>query len=96
MTGTGHVSNLPNPEPLVRRALSLYAAARKPYTYPRHRPPRRPHLCMASTIPARLARPAATSANPQEARKRAIQLYRDWYRGVRLLPLLRPPPHPHR
>ncbi|KAH9837700.1 NADH-ubiquinone oxidoreductase Complex1 subunit [Rhodofomes roseus] len=37
---------------------------------------------MASTIPARLARPAARSASPQEARKRAIQLYRDWYRGA--------------
>ncbi|KAI0718472.1 NADH-ubiquinone oxidoreductase Complex1 subunit [Fomitopsis betulina] len=37
---------------------------------------------MTSTIPARLARRAATSASPQEARQRAIQLYREWYRGA--------------
>ena len=38
-----------------------------------------------TTIPARLARSAHISSNPQEARKRVIQLYRDWYRGVRSL-----------
>ncbi|KAH9921127.1 NADH-ubiquinone oxidoreductase Complex1 subunit [Fomitopsis serialis] len=41
-----------------------------------------------TTIPARLARPAARSASPQEARKRVIQLYRDWYRGApEIIPL---------
>jgi len=34
------------------------------------------------TIPARLARPATISTNHAEAKKRAIQLYREWYRGA--------------
>ncbi|KAL0576235.1 ndufa6 NADH-ubiquinone oxidoreductase subunit [Marasmius crinis-equi] len=36
----------------------------------------------AFTIPARLARPATISRSSEEARKRVIQLYRDWYRSV--------------
>ncbi|KAI0659674.1 NADH-ubiquinone oxidoreductase Complex1 subunit [Cubamyces menziesii] len=35
-----------------------------------------------STIPARLARSARVSSSPEEARKRVIQLYRDWYRSA--------------
>ncbi|KAI0742786.1 NADH-ubiquinone oxidoreductase Complex1 subunit [Daedaleopsis nitida] len=35
-----------------------------------------------TTIPARLARTAQISANPEEARKRVLKLYRDWYRGA--------------
>ncbi|KAI0632913.1 NADH-ubiquinone oxidoreductase Complex1 subunit [Trametes polyzona] len=35
-----------------------------------------------STIPARLARSARVSSTPEEARKRVIQLYRDWYRSA--------------
>jgi len=34
------------------------------------------------TIPARLARPATVSITHTEAKKRAIQLYREWYRGA--------------
>ena len=36
-----------------------------------------------TTIPARLARTAQISSSPQEARRRVLKLYRDWYRGVR-------------
>lgn len=36
-----------------------------------------------TTIPARLAKLTRASANTVDARKRAIQLYRDWYRSVR-------------
>lgn len=39
-----------------------------------------------STIPARLARSARVSTTPNAARQRVIQLYRDWYRSVRLYP----------
>ncbi|KAF8637111.1 hypothetical protein AX17_003015 [Amanita inopinata Kibby_2008] len=35
-----------------------------------------------STIPARLARPSRISSGAAEARQRAIQLYRDWYRSA--------------
>ncbi|KAM5537369.1 hypothetical protein V8D89_008888 [Ganoderma adspersum] len=35
-----------------------------------------------STIPARLARTAQISSSPQEARRRVLKLYRDWYRGA--------------
>lgn len=35
-----------------------------------------------TTIPARLARTARPSGSPEIARKRVIQLYRDWYRSV--------------
>ncbi|KAH8084908.1 NADH-ubiquinone oxidoreductase Complex1 subunit [Cristinia sonorae] len=35
-----------------------------------------------STIPARLARAAQTSANTAEARSRVLKLYRDWYRAA--------------
>ncbi|KZT03304.1 NADH-ubiquinone oxidoreductase Complex1 subunit [Laetiporus sulphureus 93-53] len=35
-----------------------------------------------TTIPSRLARTTHISASPEEARRRVIQLYRDWYRGV--------------
>ncbi|KAL1938902.1 hypothetical protein VTO73DRAFT_11055 [Trametes versicolor] len=35
-----------------------------------------------STIPARLARSARVSTNPNAARQRVIQLYRDWYRSA--------------
>ncbi|KAJ4481189.1 NADH dehydrogenase 1 alpha subcomplex subunit 6 [Lentinula aciculospora] len=34
------------------------------------------------TIPARLARPATVSETHAEAKKRATQLYREWYRGA--------------
>ncbi|THU85034.1 NADH dehydrogenase 1 alpha subcomplex subunit 6 [Dendrothele bispora CBS 962.96] len=34
------------------------------------------------TIPARLARTAKISTSPEEARQRAIQLYREWYRAA--------------
>jgi NADH dehydrogenase (ubiquinone) 1 alpha subcomplex subunit 6 len=36
-----------------------------------------------TTIPARLAQMSRTSSSPAQARQRAIQLYRDWYRSVR-------------
>ncbi|EPQ55888.1 hypothetical protein GLOTRDRAFT_60701 [Gloeophyllum trabeum ATCC 11539] len=35
-----------------------------------------------TTIPTRLAQAARTSSSPSEARKRVIQLYRDWYRSA--------------
>ncbi|KAB5589994.1 Cystathionine beta-synthase [Ceratobasidium theobromae] len=35
-----------------------------------------------TTIPSRLARVSQTSANLLDARRRAIQLYRDWYRSA--------------
>ncbi|KAI0063380.1 NADH-ubiquinone oxidoreductase Complex1 subunit [Artomyces pyxidatus] len=35
-----------------------------------------------TTIPARLARTAAVSGGPAQARQRVLQLYRDWYRGA--------------
>ncbi|KAI8990436.1 NADH-ubiquinone oxidoreductase Complex1 subunit [Trametes punicea] len=35
-----------------------------------------------STIPARLARTARISGSAEDARKRVIQLYRDWYRSA--------------
>ncbi|CAL1698149.1 unnamed protein product [Somion occarium] len=35
-----------------------------------------------STIPARLARVATRSNTPEDARKKVIKLYRDWYRGA--------------
>ncbi|KZT22991.1 NdufA6 NADH-ubiquinone oxidoreductase 14.8 kDa subunit [Neolentinus lepideus HHB14362 ss-1] len=35
-----------------------------------------------TTIPTRLAQAVRTSKSPVEARKRAIQLYRDWYRAA--------------
>ena len=35
-----------------------------------------------TTIPARLAQVSRTSSNILHARRRAIQLYRDWYRAV--------------
>lgn len=35
-----------------------------------------------TTIPARLAQVARTSASPEEAAARARTLYRTWYRGV--------------
>ncbi|KAL1745303.1 hypothetical protein HDZ31DRAFT_36679 [Schizophyllum fasciatum] len=31
-------------------------------------------------VPARLAQPTRVSANPAEARKRVLKLYREWYR----------------
>ncbi|KAF5392123.1 hypothetical protein D9757_003198 [Collybiopsis confluens] len=34
------------------------------------------------TIPARLSRPATISATHTEAKRRTIQLYREWYRGA--------------
>ncbi|KIK65059.1 hypothetical protein GYMLUDRAFT_383405 [Collybiopsis luxurians FD-317 M1] len=34
------------------------------------------------TIPARLARPATVSATHAEAKRRTIQLYREWYRSA--------------
>ncbi|TFY77024.1 hypothetical protein EWM64_g6988 [Hericium alpestre] len=34
-----------------------------------------------TTIPARLARPTTTSSGPEQARKKVLQLYRDWYRA---------------
>ncbi len=40
-----------------------------------------------TTIPARLARTAHVSSSPEEARRRVLKLYRDWYRGVRPSPL---------
>ena len=54
-------------------------------------------LCTPSamtTIPARLARTTAVSASPTHARQRVLQLYRDWYRGVRRPAFLPPPPSP--
>ncbi|KAF9269222.1 NADH dehydrogenase 1 alpha subcomplex subunit 6 [Marasmius fiardii PR-910] len=39
-------------------------------------------MATAFTIPSRLARPAAISGSPGEAKKRVIQLYRDWYRSA--------------
>lgn len=46
------------------------------------------HSFRMTTIPSRLARVAQSSGGPEEARKRVIQLYRDWYRSVRsVLPL---------
>ncbi|KAG7094134.1 hypothetical protein E1B28_007746 [Marasmius oreades] len=33
-------------------------------------------------MPSRLARSATISRSPEEARKRVIQLYRDWYRSA--------------
>lgn len=36
-----------------------------------------------STIPARLATLTRPSSGPQDARARALKLYRDWYRSVR-------------
>src|SRR5271170_8426780 len=38
-----------------------------------------------TTIPARLAQTSKISSSPSEARKRAIQLYREWYRSVRVI-----------
>ena len=35
-----------------------------------------------TTIPARLATLTRTSPSASEARKRALSLYRDWYRSV--------------
>ncbi|KAI0759063.1 NADH-ubiquinone oxidoreductase Complex1 subunit [Fomes fomentarius] len=35
-----------------------------------------------TTIPARLARTAHVSSSPEEARRRVLKLYRDWYRGA--------------
>ncbi|KAF8626025.1 hypothetical protein AX15_005115 [Amanita polypyramis BW_CC] len=35
-----------------------------------------------TTIPTRLARPIQLSSGIEEARKRAIHLYRDWYRAA--------------
>ncbi|KIL65416.1 hypothetical protein M378DRAFT_105104 [Amanita muscaria Koide BX008] len=35
-----------------------------------------------TTIPSRLARPTQLSASITDARKRSIQLYRDWYRSA--------------
>jgi hypothetical protein len=35
-----------------------------------------------TTIPSRLARVSQTSASLLDARRRTIQLYRDWYRAV--------------
>ncbi|KAJ3564335.1 hypothetical protein NP233_g8359 [Leucocoprinus birnbaumii] len=35
-----------------------------------------------STIPARLARSAKTSTASSEARRRVLELYRDWYRSA--------------
>ncbi|KII90129.1 hypothetical protein PLICRDRAFT_91232 [Plicaturopsis crispa FD-325 SS-3] len=37
---------------------------------------------MSFTIPARLAQPTRTSSSPAEARRRVLQLYRDWYRSA--------------
>ncbi|KAI0651232.1 NADH-ubiquinone oxidoreductase Complex1 subunit [Trametes meyenii] len=37
---------------------------------------------MSFNIPARLARSARISGSPDDARKRVIQLYRDWYRSA--------------
>ncbi|KDR78318.1 hypothetical protein GALMADRAFT_1367286 [Galerina marginata CBS 339.88] len=37
---------------------------------------------MTSTIPARLATLTKTSSSPAESRKRALKLYRDWYRSA--------------
>jgi NADH dehydrogenase (ubiquinone) 1 alpha subcomplex subunit 6 len=36
-----------------------------------------------TTIPARLAQTSRTSSSLSDARSRAIQLYREWYRSVR-------------
>lgn len=41
-----------------------------------------------TTIPSRLSRIARQSSSPTEARSRAIQLYRDWYRAVQYPPFL--------
>lgn len=35
-----------------------------------------------TTIPARLAKMSTTSGTFEEARKRSLSLYRDWYRAV--------------
>ncbi|KAI0674738.1 NADH-ubiquinone oxidoreductase Complex1 subunit [Trametes maxima] len=37
---------------------------------------------MSFNMPARLARSARVSGSPDDARKRVIQLYRDWYRSA--------------
>lgn len=42
-----------------------------------------------TTIPARLAKPSQLSLSAAEARKRAIRLYRDWCRSVRVPPTRR-------
>ena len=47
------------------------------------------HLALImSTIPSRLARTTRLSRSPEEARARVIELYRDWYRSVRLSSVL--------
>jgi hypothetical protein len=44
--------------------------------------PTRPNPFKMTTIPARLATLTRTSPSAAEARKRALSLYRDWYRSV--------------
>ncbi|KAK7056444.1 ndufa6 NADH-ubiquinone oxidoreductase subunit [Paramarasmius palmivorus] len=39
-------------------------------------------MASAFTIPSRFARVASRSGSPEEARKRVIQLYREWYRAA--------------
>jgi len=39
-----------------------------------------------TTIPTRLSRAAAVSTNSIHQRKRVLDLYREWMRGVRLQP----------
>lgn len=40
-----------------------------------------------TTIPSRLAQMTRTSGSPTVARQRVLQLYRDWYRSVRIVSL---------